>query len=152
MLLLSTNLIQVTPRFIGDINTYGIDEQFLWGPALLITPVLKVSTYLFKNGLNVIILTTQEETTFVTPYIPAGIWFDFYTKAALNSKGSIYNLSAPLDTIPLLIRGGYILTLQDPQLTTVELRKTPFEILAALDTNGEARGKLYWDDGDSLSR
>lgn len=61
-------------------------------------------------------------------------------------------MSAPLDTIPLLIRGGYILPTQNPQQTTAELRNTTFEILVALNGNGEASGKLYWDDGDSLSK
>lgn len=65
--------------------------------------------------------------------------------------GANYNLSAALDTIPLLIRGGHILLIQNPQQTTAELRTTTFEILAALDENGNANGRLYWDDGDSLS-
>lgn len=88
----------------------------------------------------------------MTPYLPRGIWFDFYSRTALPSNGAIFNLSAPLDTIPLLIRGGHILTLQSPRMTTAELRQTKFEILAAVNENGEASGKLYWDDGDSLSK
>ena len=34
---------------IGDEETYGIDRQFLWGDALLITPVL---TQVINNFLN----------------------------------------------------------------------------------------------------
>ena len=34
---------------IGDAETYGIDRQFLWGDALLITPVL---TQVINNFLE----------------------------------------------------------------------------------------------------
>lgn len=80
------------------------------------------------------------------------MWYDFYTKASLHSAGADYNLSAPLDTIPLLIRGGYILPQQDAKSTTTASRKTDIGLLVALDESGTAEGELYWDDGDSLSK
>lgn len=40
-------------RYPYDKNTYSIDTQFLWGPALLISPVLK-EVCLFKI-INIII-------------------------------------------------------------------------------------------------
>ena len=33
-------------RFKTDINTYDVDRQFLWGPALLITPVIEEVRFL----------------------------------------------------------------------------------------------------------
>lgn len=36
-----TNLNFILFRYPSDINTYNIDSQFLWGSALLISPVLK---------------------------------------------------------------------------------------------------------------
>ena len=48
------------------------------------------------------------------------------------------------------IRGGSILPLQDPGLTTVESRHNVFSLLIALDGNGDASGDLYVDDGESL--
>lgn len=32
-------------RFVQDRNTWSIDEQFLWGPALLISPVMKLVSF-----------------------------------------------------------------------------------------------------------
>lgn len=61
-------------------------------------------------------------------------------------------MSAPLDTIPVLVRGGFILPLQTPKQTTTESRQSNIELLVALNENGTASGKLYWDDGDSLSK
>lgn len=46
------------------------------------------------------------------------MWYDFYSKNAILSNGSFYVVAAPPDTIPLMIRGGYILPTQMPALTT----------------------------------
>lgn len=64
--------------------------------------------------------------------------------------GKYYTMNAPLDTIPLMIRGGFILPAQKPANTTTYSRKNNFELLITLDHVNEAKGELYWDDGDSL--
>jgi len=51
-------------------------------------------------------------------YLPNDIWYDYYSKKCTLSNGSIYTIEAPTDTIPLNIRGGYILPVQDPATTT----------------------------------
>lgn len=124
------------PLFIeypNDQNTYAIDTQFLWGPALMIVPVL------------------ADNQQSVSAYLPKALWYDFYTKIPIFSQGQTVNLSAPLDTIPILIRGGYIFPRQDPKSTTTATRKGKIELLATCNENGSASGDLYWDDGDSLN-
>lgn len=59
-------------------------------------------------------------------------------------------MNAPLDIIPLMIRGGFILPAQKPANTTTNSRKNNFELLITLDHMNEAKGELYWDDGDTL--
>jgi lysosomal alpha-glucosidase len=120
-------------EFPDDPQTYDLDAQFLWGPALMIVPVL------------------EENAVEVAAYLPKGVWYDFYTKSPLVGQGENVNLSAPLDTIPLLVRGGYILPQQAPEQTTTKSRLNKIEILAAADQQGDAYGELYWDDGDSLN-
>lgn len=68
----------------------------------------------------------------------------------MHASGKSYTLNAPLDTIPLMIRGGSIIPAQEPSNTTVNSRKNSFELLIALDYAKRAKGELYWDDGDSL--
>ncbi|XP_033325789.2 lysosomal alpha-glucosidase [Megalopta genalis] len=120
-------------EFPDDPITVDIDTQFLWGASLMIAPVLE------EKELN------------VSAYLPQGIWYDYYTKEALSSDvGQWRMLDAPLDTIPLMIRGGSILSAQKPASTTTASRKNNFELLVALDKNQTAKGELYWDDGDSL--
>jgi len=120
-------------EFPSDVQTYNIDEQFLWGSALMIVPVL------------------EEVKTDVSAYLPDALWYDFYTLASVAGGGTRHTLSAPLDTIPLLIRGGSIIPTQTPNTTTTESRTNDFELLVALDKDGHATGFLYWDDGDSLN-
>ncbi|XP_043284600.1 lysosomal alpha-glucosidase-like isoform X2 [Venturia canescens] len=119
-------------EFSNDSATWDLDTQFLWGNSLMIVPVL------------------EEGATRVTAYVPKGTWYDFYEKKRILSRGENYTLEAPLDTIPLLVRGGYILPAQTPSKTTTESRENPFELLIASDDLGLAEGELYWDDGDSL--
>jgi alpha-glucosidase (family GH31 glycosyl hydrolase) len=55
-----------------------------------------------------------------------------------------------MDYVNLHVRGGHILVLQQPNLTTTASRMSPFELTVALDENGDANGYLFWDDGQSL--
>ncbi|XP_076238484.1 lysosomal alpha-glucosidase [Calliopsis andreniformis] len=119
-------------EFPNDSATYDIDTQFLWGKSLMIAPVL------------------EDEQVKVDAYLPRGLWYDLYTKASIFATGKKYTLDAPLDTIPLLIRGGSILPAQKPAATTTDSRKNGFELLITLDNDNKAEGELYWDDGDSL--
>ncbi|XP_033109455.1 maltase-glucoamylase, intestinal-like [Anneissia japonica] len=87
-------------EFTNDVLTHTIDRQFLWGPSLLISPVLD-----------------QGEET-VNVYFPeASIWYDFFTGERLNSGYQV--LDAPIDVINLHVRGGYILPTQEPDNSTM---------------------------------
>lgn len=46
----------------------------------------------------------------------------------------------------IYIRGGQIIPMQEPGLTTTESRKKPYSLLVALQS-GNAGGALYLDDG-----
>lgn len=117
------------------------DHQFLLGPALLITPV-----------------TSQGATTVngVFPGIDEGgsgtIWYDWYTKKRVTGvqRGENVTVEAPLGHIPLYVRGGYILPMQEPEMTTAASRRSPWELLVAMGADGLANGELYLDDGESL--
>ncbi|XP_063312339.1 lysosomal alpha-glucosidase isoform X3 [Pelobates fuscus] len=119
-------------EFPSDPNTWTIDRQFLWGEALLITPVL------------------EEGKSEVNGYFPAGIWYNQGTGKRIRSQGQWIVLPAPLDEINVHVRGGCILPTQTPGLTAEKTRESDLRLLVALDSEGYARGDLYWDDGDSL--
>ncbi|XP_012590021.1 PREDICTED: lysosomal alpha-glucosidase [Condylura cristata] len=135
--------------FPEDTRTWAVDRQLLWGAALLVTPVLEAG---------------RAE---VTGYFPAGTWYDLQAvpvealgspppspplprKPAIRSEGQWVTLPAPLDTINLHLRAGHLIPLQGPGLSTTETRRQPMALLVALAESGEARGELFWDDGESL--
>lgn len=88
--------------------------------------------------------------TEVHVYIPRGLWYNYHTMEFSFTIGKNYTLDAPMDTIPLLVRGGCILPVQEPSVTTTLSRQKPFGLLIGLDEHEAAKGELYWDDGDSL--
>ncbi|XP_068879916.1 sucrase-isomaltase, intestinal [Aphelocoma coerulescens] len=125
----STVVRPLLHEFVEDRTTWDIDQQFLWGPALLISPVL-----------------TQNAQS-VDAYFPNARWYDYYTEADTGFRGQLQTLPAPLDHINLHIRGGYILPWQRPANTTAYSRKNAMGLTVALDDALFAEGHLYWDDG-----
>ncbi|XP_012637895.2 sucrase-isomaltase, intestinal-like [Microcebus murinus] len=121
-------------EFTSDSTTHRIDRAFLWGPALMITPVL------------------EEGARSVFVYFPEATWFDFYTGGEIppSWQKKYVEVPAPLDVIPLFIRGGHILPTQFPGRTTMLSRLNPFGLIIALNEQGEAFGSLFWDDGNSI--
>ena len=50
----------------------------------------------------------------------------------------------------MYVRGGFIIPMQGPGLTTTESRKNPYSLLVALNS-GNADGGLYLDDGETYN-
>lgn len=125
-------------EFPSDPSLAAADRQFLLGPSILVTPVLEPQASTV-NG--------------VFPGISQGtVWYDWYTQSAVKAAaGQNVTIAAPLGHIPVYVRGGSVLPLQEPGYTTSDSRKNPFNIIAALSSNGTARGSLYLDDGESIS-
>jgi len=127
----STVVRPLLHEFPGDKTTWDIDRQFLWGSSLLISPVL------------------DQGKTNVAAYFPDARWFDYYTGEEVGKRKSHVTLDAPLDHIPLHVRGGHIISTQEPANNTVFSRKKPMGVVVALGDGGKAQGALFWDDGES---
>jgi alpha-glucosidase len=111
-----------------DENTLGIDDEFMIGGDLLVAPILKPN------------LTTR------LVYLPAGIWFDYWT-GARHEGGRMIRVEAPLETVPFFVRGGAILPL-GPEMNYVgEKPANPLQFEIYPDARGEASTSLYEDDG-----
>ncbi|PKS05387.1 hypothetical protein jhhlp_008762 [Lomentospora prolificans] len=126
----------INPMFFlypSDPETFGLELQYFYGPSLLVAPV------------------TEENSTSVDVYFPNDVFYDWYTHEAINSSGESRNLSAAFTEIPLFIRGGAIIPMRMKSgMTTNEVRAQDFELVIALDREGNAEGHLYLDDGESL--
>jgi len=104
------------------------------GGALLVSPVL------------------TEGATTVTAYFPQATWYDLFTGAPAGVTVPGWNtLQAPLWVIPVHLRGGYIVPLQQPNMTTTFTSNNPLWLAIGLDAaTGSAAGDLFLDDGESL--
>jgi alpha-glucosidase len=117
-----------------DQATWTLENQFFYGPGILVAPIL------------------EQGATSVDAYLPEDIFYDWYTHDPVCGTGESYTFS-DFDTtsIPLLIRSGVILPLRVSSAnTTTALRKEDFEIIIPIDADGTAKGELYFDDGESL--
>uniref|UniRef100_A0A674MFS8 Lysosomal alpha-glucosidase n=1 Tax=Takifugu rubripes TaxID=31033 RepID=A0A674MFS8_TAKRU len=105
-----------------------VDEQFLWGSSLLISPVLK------RGAVE------------VAAYLPPGTWYSL-----LN----VSRVCCLIDSCRVLLKERFLVVLfvlpfKEPALTTTASRTNPFSLTVALSAGGWAWGDLFWDDGDGL--
>lgn len=79
-------------------------------------------------------------------------WFDFYTGKRLVHDSVSVTLQAPLSAIPVHVRGGSIVALQDGPATVLrDHRKQPLSLLVVMPlADQSAQGFLVLDDGISL--
>ncbi|KAF9043930.1 alpha-glucosidase [Panaeolus papilionaceus] len=121
-------------KYPKDTKTYGIEHQFFYGDAILVSPV------------------TGDDATSVDVYFPKDTFYDFHTLAPLKGNAAAVTFgNVSFTEIPLHIKGGSVVPLREKgAMTTKELRNTDFEFVVAPNAKGEANGRLYIDDGDSL--
>ncbi|KAI0738055.1 alpha-glucosidase [Daedaleopsis nitida] len=123
--------------FPKDTRTFGIDTQFLFGPSILVSPVI------------------EENATSVEVYYPAAHFYDLHTleraHSAQEGARTVRLTGVDFTEIPVAIMGGVVLPLRvKGAMTTTELRARDFELVVAPDQDGRAAGSLYVDDGVSV--
>lgn len=119
-------------QYPTDVSALANDRQFLWGDSLMIAPVL------------------DQGAQAISVYFPNDTWYDFATGYPVQGNGSAATVAVSMASIPVYQRGGTIVPVQVPNVTTTLSRMNPFSLLVALDKFGAATGNLYWDDGESF--
>jgi len=117
-------------EFQDDPTTLNLDDEFMVGSALLAAPVLRAG----ERARDV--------------YLPAGRWYDFQSSAALRG-GDLLRVDAPLNRLPLFVRGGSIVPSTIAMNYTGEKPWNPLRFDVYPDDAGAATGSLYEDDGVS---
>lgn len=134
----STTMRALAWEFPNEPWLAAADRQFLLGGAVLVTPCLEQGA------------TTVDG---VFPGVGQGtVWYDWYNQTAVTgvTAGQNVTIDAPLGHIPVYVKGGNVIPLQEPGLTTAAVRNSPWSVLVGLDAKGGATGDLYLDDGESL--
>ncbi|GAA6028173.1 hypothetical protein JCM8097_006897 [Rhodosporidiobolus ruineniae] len=122
----------------NDAKGFAIDDQFYLGnTGLLVKPIVEEG----KTSADVYISDDQPYYHYLT--------HDIYFGA--SHGGSTVKVPAPLESIPILQRGGHILTRRDRVRRSAILTwRDPITLVAAVDLSGtSAVGSLYLDDGES---
>jgi alpha-glucosidase len=114
-------------------DTGATDSQVLFGPSLLVTPVLEPNVSAVKG------------------YFPAagGKWRNVFSYEALDVPvNKNVSIDAPLSTINAHLRAGHmLLTHAEAKYTTKESADGPFGLLINLNNQSSAAGDFYLDDG-----
>ena len=113
--------------FRRDPATLEIGDEFMFGPGLLVSPVL------------------TEHATSRSVYLPAGAaWYDFWT-GERTAGGAEITVPAPLERIPLHVRAGSILPM-GPAIEYAGQANDPIEL--RVYPGADADFALYEDAGD----
>lgn len=110
-------------------EVWDIDDQFMFGPALMISPV-----YIYKARSRSI-------------YFPAGGWYDFYTGAYLSQPGN-QTVDAPYNKMPLYAKVGTIIPTGEVIQSTADIQ---INLRILVYTGADATFDLYEDDGTTYS-
>ena len=126
----------------ADKKAVGVDRQFYLGTALMVAPVVE------EGGRSVDV------------YFPSGSWWNLenFTHVVTTENGTELEVDAPLGHIPVYVRGGCIVPMQQGRMTLREVRTTPLSLVIVFDHKearavGDVRvssGFLYIDDGKDL--
>ncbi|OAL53895.1 hypothetical protein IQ07DRAFT_322572 [Pyrenochaeta sp. DS3sAY3a] len=135
----TTGAPMVSPLFFkypSDTGTFDLQNQYFYGDALLISPVM------------------VPDVTKRLMYLPDDIFYDFWTLSPIEGKANWYTQqNVSYTDIPVHIRGGSIIPLRSKSAnTTKALRQQDFTIIVAPDRQGRASGRLYIDDGESIEQ
>jgi alpha-D-xyloside xylohydrolase len=79
--------------FPEDTSTYDKDLEFMLGSDVLVAPI-------------------YDEGEQRTVYLPAGTWVDYWSKAVHQGPTQV-SVTAPLDTLPLFVRGGAVIPMME---------------------------------------
>jgi alpha-D-xyloside xylohydrolase len=124
-----------------DQTVYGVDDEYLFGRSLLVAPIL----------------TSDKQRH---AYLPPGQWVNYWSKETVEGEQWI-EIDAPLDMLPLYVRGGAILpyaplmqyvdeTPLDP-LTVEIYAPASFESYTIYEEDGSWVAVAYRDIGQGLA-
>ena len=128
-----TGLPIMRPMFLNyqnDENCYSNDAQyqFMIGENLLVAPVV------------------DEHSNFKKLYLPDGKWYDWWNNKVYEGNQWII-VSAPIDQIPIFIKQGGIVPMQDIEQYVGQKQMT--ELNLVVFPSSESNYSLYEDDGIS---
>ncbi|KAM9646126.1 neutral alpha-glucosidase C isoform 2-T2 [Trichechus inunguis] len=121
-------------EFPNELETFGIEDEYMLGSALLVHPV------------------TEPKAAVVDVFLPGSdeVWYDSKTFAHWEGACTV-KIPVALDTIPVFQRGGSVVAVKTTVgKSTGWMTESPYGLRVALSSQGSAVGELYLDDGHSF--
>ncbi len=115
-------------NYQDDSSTYNLDDEFMIGDDLLVAPIVR------------------PDVTSRLVYLPKGIWYDYWTNKKYEG-GTMIRAEAPLETVPMFVRGGAIIPMGPEMKYVGEKPVDPITFAIYPDEKGSASTSLYEDDG-----
>ncbi len=110
---------------------WGIYDEYFWGDAFLVAPVL------------------EEKQTEKEIFLPSGIWFDFFTEER-HLGSSFFNKKLDYKTLPVFVKAGSFIPMTDKMVNTAFYDPSVVEVHFYYDaTVGKSGYTLYEDDGET---
>ena len=116
--------------FGSDPRALNVGSQFMFGPALLVSPVTEPAANTWRM------------------YLPKTTWFDFWT-GQKQAGGMMIDTAAPLDRIPLFVRAGSIIPMGPEVQYAAEKPADPVELRIYRGSDGAFT--LYEDQNDGYN-
>src|SRR5262249_19737105 len=113
----------------GDAVGIARGDQYMWGPDILVAPVV------------------EKGATSRKLYLPRGTWFDFWTNEK-QTGGREIDRAVALETMPLFVRAGAVLPMGPIKQYADEPTEEPLTLVVYPGANGAA--SMYDDDGKSF--
>lgn len=113
-------------QYPNDARARGLGTQYLWGPDLLIAPVIHAGA-------------TSRDV-----YLPSGAWYDWWTGEKIGGGRSVVR-AVDLATMPIYVRAGAIIPVDPVRQYTAAPVTEPTQIRIYPGADGDFT--LYDDDG-----
>lgn len=113
-----------------DEKTYKIDDQFMFGEAFLIAPVV------------------EKDVKQRSIYLPKGEWVDYNNPTITYSGNTTLEYPVTLETIPMFVKAGSIIP-KSPIMPYIGALKNAPMILEIFPSTKTNRFELYEDDGET---
>jgi alpha-glucosidase len=154
-----TGLPMLRPLFLGwqnDPHTYTLEDEFMFGDALLIAPVSHPSQESPRPSEEDLRPSEEDLRPSATQrdvYLPEGTWYDWSPIPEVGWSSKCYagpqtiSIKAPLDQLPIFVRAGSVI----PAWPIMQyIGQQPVDVLTLHVFPGSGQSVLYEDDGESL--
>ncbi len=124
--------------FREDKKVYNIDDQYMFGPSIMVCPVTEPMYY----GIGSSPVEGKAKTRDV--YLPEGAdWYDFWTEKRYKGGQTIV-ADAQIDKLPIFIKAGSIIPMAEPMQHTGQMKDD--SLILTVYPGSDCSFTLYQDE------